>query len=749
MLDNLITLLDEESFINKYGYGKEFQKVARDNIYQLLNLLQFDLLPSSYFGDDYSNNYSIVLKGVAEETARLYLLALFVQEDIYFDNVRSDFLFQNVGSYVGLVAERLFQLGLDDKTFREFLIAITKAYFGGATKASMESALAIYPGPIHNYNDPTQITYLTLQEIYLDLVAAGVNPDIALQWSFYLNIDHPEYISDINAFTTDVKFFVEIIKPAHTLSIINFIYKEPEDGGTITQNMKDLHREELFFYAYEDFRDNCYAEQLPEIIYRENITTNFFLPDQGFLNHRPIVTSSGGLGDIYDVIIETELGGYLSLTELNPYTGEFTISGTVPIGEMIFATYFRQVGKTFTAVTNNLDLQTNQGFNEVWDNRNPYQAVTNSPEPQPIPITINYKWHAFELPNSALFNEVRDLVLNGDQHIGNRLNLYQNTGSKGYQRNEYHLTLNEGTPIYPLSQARTRYTPEPYPMGLILNEPEDRTNNLDDFLFTRQNPPTTIVRDITQLDDIYGAMEVDRTLNSGISGILKPICDKGFTFNLGLQDYIESVKPDRDVQPAYLNTMTFLNTATLNGENPVLVINIVQTDHTSDNITTPVSDQDYMQLSGYMSDNFYQLRNNVNFVLNSAGGAKAGDTVLYGYDLTLFPPNGTLLIGTSCGIDFEIVSYSSKYEIQFHLDFALAFNHAANEPIVLVTNDLYPPSTTVVGASEQNELDTEDLLFNSGLNIEDDWIKFDFSNPVGTYWLDGNGTLRLTPLHTP
>ena len=119
-------------------YNLRLLQRAQSIFSQLLNLL-----PSNYTASVEGPNYTLELKAVAVELARLELSL----EDIYTDNgystTRPDFLYTIVGYFVFLNG-RLPSLEFSDAEFRNVLLNLIRIYFQGSIPKSMADVVNLF-----------------------------------------------------------------------------------------------------------------------------------------------------------------------------------------------------------------------------------------------------------------------------------------------------------------------------------------------------------------------------------------------------------------------------------------------------------------------------------------------------------------------------------------------------------------------------------------------------------------------------
>jgi len=631
LVDFLAAIEATRDFLNTFGEGKEFALLQRECALVIREFMQFDLLPSTYQADDASPNYAILIRGIAEEAARLKLLGAMVRDDLYFCDTRGEFINQTIGSYI-TGAQRFRSLGFPDTEYREFLKAILGGFFGGATKTSIEAVLSIFPGDLTDPNDPTVRIPIGLVEILLEAVKAGLDPDIATQWFFGIDVSDPDLIDDVNQFLRDLKLIIDLVKPAHTLPLNNFIFKEggpnTNDPDGIFSGTTDAFREDIFFYEYDDMRENCFCLQTPVEVIDEDVTLNFIFPSSPLRTRtakRPLVKSDGVLAEITDVSART-ISGPLVIADIDPLTGEIELASAPPIGEAILVTYKHQPGLTFVMTLNNPALLLNQSINEPFGDV-PFGATLNGVPPKREALTVDYRWRAWELPNSSLLNESRTLVLNGNICVGNKLNFFNEAKSKGFDRGEFNVTLNDGTPLFPLTQTRVNLRQE-LKIGFILNDLDTILNDPNSLMFDRDNPPSDISRQLSRLDDIFGSIEIERVLSGGEDGLLSTMCDNGpqsLEFRHS-DDYV--FPPEVDCKFLNLNNPpsgTLNGDALIGGGEPCKDgLSLIQ-EFIFSEIFDPITELEMTEIVDFLEEQFFpEICPDNNFILNNVDALDEG-----------------------------------------------------------------------------------------------------------------------------
>lgn len=205
------------------------------------NLL--DLLPSNYISTVEGPNYSVEIKAVALELARLELALEDVKFDIDFQTTRTEFLYTLIG-YMVFMNGQLPKTDYDDEQFRQFLLSVIGIYFKGSVPTALLEGVHLF------FSGSTTLTENFLQA---RLPTSGL--DISDEFGFQVNVTDTTNGFPTDTFTleSNVRLLLDIIRPAHTLFQIRYIFTDqynPNNG----QGILDASRSSLSNYYYEDFR---------------------------------------------------------------------------------------------------------------------------------------------------------------------------------------------------------------------------------------------------------------------------------------------------------------------------------------------------------------------------------------------------------------------------------------------------------------------------------------------------------------
>lgn len=225
--------------------GKQYQlrlKAEADEI--LSNLIA--MLPSYYMAETPSTNYALELRAFAIELAKIRLELNDISEDGYFATTRSEFLYQVLG-YLIFVKSQIPDTDFNDKEFKNFLLAIVKIYFQGSTTESIADGIELFTDRV-----------VTITQHYLETEAGSEGYDISDQFGMTINfeISGDDVPQNFVALDNNIKILVRLIKPAHTLFNLRYIFSD--DFDTINEVI-DSYKFQFSDYNYDDVRKNWYG----------------------------------------------------------------------------------------------------------------------------------------------------------------------------------------------------------------------------------------------------------------------------------------------------------------------------------------------------------------------------------------------------------------------------------------------------------------------------------------------------------
>jgi hypothetical protein len=225
--------------------GREYQLRLAQRSQAIFTAL-LNLLPSNYVSAVQGPSYTQELKAVAVELAKIELAL----EDVSWDtnygalpneqSTRSDFLWSIIG-YLVLVNNQLPPLTFNDTEFKNFLLSLIGIYFQGSVPKSMSDvAKLLIQGDV------------VVTESFLLVREGATGLDISDEFTFSVDViapaggGFPPNAMDVDA---TVRMLLDIVRPAHTLFRIRYIFTDEYLGPIV-----DKVRSSLSAYYYDDFR---------------------------------------------------------------------------------------------------------------------------------------------------------------------------------------------------------------------------------------------------------------------------------------------------------------------------------------------------------------------------------------------------------------------------------------------------------------------------------------------------------------
>lgn len=200
--------------LQRFKSGIEFQKELM-SVTRAMQDRMLRGLPSNYPRDP-NTNLAEYFRAVAKEFARLQISASEINEDKFHDSTRIEYLFQILGDSLFL-GNRVINENIDDVSYRNFLIRVRNAYFGGSRKENIEGAVSDILGlPVK------------LKEVYLELRkgdSAYSKKDMHKMF-FDIMMDDDHQSRTIGPLIESIQFFIELLKPAHVLYNTRLVWND-------------------------------------------------------------------------------------------------------------------------------------------------------------------------------------------------------------------------------------------------------------------------------------------------------------------------------------------------------------------------------------------------------------------------------------------------------------------------------------------------------------------------------------------
>jgi len=216
--------------------GLEFRRRVKAEESRLTKVMM-SMLPSVFTAQQPSPNYAIHLKNVATQLARLRVALDQISDDKYFTTVRSEFLYQMLAYMV--YVDGKYPRNMSDYTFRNYLLSVIDIFFQGSTPKSMEDAIELFFTDLE----------ATVREMALEGRESDSGWGVSDTHKWLVEVFVTEFPSDIFDLQTDLGNLIRIVKAAHTLFTLRFVFSEvvpkPED---------ELQSWTMYDYKYDDAR---------------------------------------------------------------------------------------------------------------------------------------------------------------------------------------------------------------------------------------------------------------------------------------------------------------------------------------------------------------------------------------------------------------------------------------------------------------------------------------------------------------
>jgi hypothetical protein len=222
--------------------GKEYNLRVLQRAQAIFSTL-LRLLPSNYSSTVQGPNYTVELKAVAVELAKIELSLEDVNLDTDYTRTRSEFLYSVVG-YLCFLNNRLPSLDFDDEEFRQFLLNLIRIYFQGSVPAAIRDAVGLFLK-----------TDFKILENFLLIRQGSAGLDISDQFGFQIDVaTQNQFPAGIFDLQSSIRVILDIVRPAHTLFQIRFIFTDEYVPNDETGKVLDEMRWTLQSYYYEDYR---------------------------------------------------------------------------------------------------------------------------------------------------------------------------------------------------------------------------------------------------------------------------------------------------------------------------------------------------------------------------------------------------------------------------------------------------------------------------------------------------------------
>jgi len=465
--------------LKKFEDSKSFrieQSAIADSVLQIL----LGFLASNYGADIPSTEYSLYLKTLSEESARLRIRLENIRKDAQYTLTRPEFLRQNI-SYLLYTDDKFPKSDWSDEKFRNFLLSIIKVYLKGSKKEAIEEGAKLV----------TDLENLKIYENFLDTRKGNEFFDISTQFGFRYELSFDEIQQkgfDLVNILDLLNFITDLTRPAHTLYQLGATLEEDLTPENDTIEISDDNSE---FHLYLTFNDSvankdCRYRNNVEIIGEDitlqasprepetRIPAHYHKPWNNANNlfhtkHAPIVKKTGNIGtpacSVNEVTVYID-NTPVTVTNIWPLSGLVELE-TAPLpGQTVTIDYSYFPNPIYTQLFNHKDLVLNSYkseefteypisttfydpdyFKDIYDEINDDDSCpVDNPDDNIVPdaaLTIHdpkligWKFRGFELEYSSVFNSPSTLLFNKFQ---------KNTGELGFLKpgrftfNDFHIS---------------------------------------------------------------------------------------------------------------------------------------------------------------------------------------------------------------------------------------------------------------------------------------------------------------------
>ena len=204
----------EQAGRKRFKTGIEFQKIIA-NLSKTIQGRLIGSLPSNY-PQDGNTNLAELYRAIAEEFARLQTSISDINLDEYNDDTRTQYLYEILADTLFLDGKAI-NYAISDIDYRNFLITVRNAYYGGSRKDNIQTAVSDILGI------PVQI-----KEIYLELRKENTSYTIKDTHKMFFDIlmDYATTTPNLGLLLENITFFIDIIKPGHVLYDTRLIWND-------------------------------------------------------------------------------------------------------------------------------------------------------------------------------------------------------------------------------------------------------------------------------------------------------------------------------------------------------------------------------------------------------------------------------------------------------------------------------------------------------------------------------------------
>ena len=195
------------------------------NIHSRRNLLE--AVPVNYNTSIDDTNFYKILRSFSLEFADLKVEVDSLNDNAYLDTAQKDAIYKNFGSMVNLEK----QSDWDYEKYRRLIQGVIKSLLSGPTKQSIEDAVNLFINYDNMYSDKDKLADIKIYELYKNEGAdPAIYDGIHTQFSFIVEVSKNIDVGiDQDVLNRDLKYIINILKPAHTLSFFVVILTGSEN----------------------------------------------------------------------------------------------------------------------------------------------------------------------------------------------------------------------------------------------------------------------------------------------------------------------------------------------------------------------------------------------------------------------------------------------------------------------------------------------------------------------------------------
>ena len=483
------------------------------------------VLPSNYQSSITGPNYSIALRAYALEFAKIRIAIEDLSGDTYlsteaYGSNRADLAYQKLGYLLSL--DKNLSLSIfSSQEFSQFMLSLVGLFFGGATPANIVRGIEIFVG---------EAGVVKLTENFLDARNENSAYDISDQFGFVVDFELTDTISqNFTDIGVKLDFLINLIKPAHTLYQLRYIFKEFSD--LVPDIDDDTKAENSWNHAYDDARKYCAGVKdrdrlgVKEVLEETEDLTGYagdtLIVSKGPISKNTATPEYGGVADVIVLVDAVPV----TVNSVEPLTGKIVLAVAILSTQTVSVNYFYWNGAQYT-------IQLNMAGDSL---KFPNTMVLNQPNTV-NPQQVTWSYEGFESDASATTNSLSFRLnqptnkisdsngkLYGYQHVLNRGNYVKSTDPA-------HI-LNEGTPL-----IETRISGDAefeWNVGesdWVITTPAKHFNSGLTQSFT-ETGETGVLQ--VACGDILSELSIDNGLEETFTFTDVPFCDSGlFTFNM-------------------------------------------------------------------------------------------------------------------------------------------------------------------------------------------------------------------------